>query len=264
MLDRFSSVWQGNADNRSHIWRRAWPLVTRFPLAGVGGGGYSTAEFATRTTYEGSFISVSAHNEYLEALIEGGIVRFTLTIVLAVAVRLGRSETLLAGAIRSCSAACLAFRPWRFMPSASLAFTCPASRSPQPLSRPAQARRGHGRTGRSRDRARHHDSLRDDYRGCRACLLAALLVVLADWRGPRQDRAPFVGSPGSAARRCRPVPRSGSATVRPNDPNVWEELASAVPKPRPKRGRQPSQAWLASRKWPIRRTSCPEAIRITT
>ena len=83
-LDRFASVWQGTADNRSHIWRRAWPLVGKFPLVGVGGGGYSAAELASRTVYEGAFLSVSAHNEYLEALIEGGIARFALTIALVV------------------------------------------------------------------------------------------------------------------------------------------------------------------------------------
>ena len=85
VIDRIASLWQGNADNRTSVWRRAWPLVLEFPIVGVGGGGYSVAELATRTHFDGSYLSVAAHNEYLEAAIEGGIVRFALTIALAVA-----------------------------------------------------------------------------------------------------------------------------------------------------------------------------------
>ena len=210
MLDRFSSVWQGNADNRSHIWRRAWPLVTRFPLAGVGGGGYSAAELATRTTYEGSFISVSAHNEYLEALIEGGIVRFTLTIVLAVAVVWGAArrywrtrDPLVLGCLFGLSAVAIhAFGEFGIhMPSialtAAVVAACAARRGRE--DGPGEAETVPAITTRS-----------GTITAGAVLVLAALLVVLADWRGPRRS-APFECIAGSAARRCRPVPRSGSA-----------------------------------------------------
>jgi len=39
VLDRFASLWQGTADNRTHIWTRGWRLVGLFPITGVGGGG---------------------------------------------------------------------------------------------------------------------------------------------------------------------------------------------------------------------------------
>ena len=83
VLHRFASLWQGTADNRSHVWARAWGLVQQFPLTGVGAGGYSAAELATRAAHDGSYVSVSAHNEYLEAQIEGGLLRFALTVGLA-------------------------------------------------------------------------------------------------------------------------------------------------------------------------------------
>ena len=84
VIDRLASFWQGTADNRTPVWRRAWPLVPKFPLTGVGGGGYPVAELATRSAFDGSYISTTAHNEYLEALIEGGVVRFALTVALAI------------------------------------------------------------------------------------------------------------------------------------------------------------------------------------
>ena len=54
----------------------------------------------TRTTYDGSYISTTAHNEYLEAAIEGGVVRFALTVALAVAAafRIPELATILATA----------------------------------------------------------------------------------------------------------------------------------------------------------------------
>ena len=53
-------------------------------LAGVGGALSSPRSLATRTTFDGSYFSSTAHNEYLEALIEGGVARFALTVALAI------------------------------------------------------------------------------------------------------------------------------------------------------------------------------------
>ncbi len=80
---RLASLWEGTADNRTPVWRRAWPLVGQFPLVGVGGGAYTVAEWVLRRHYEGSFISTSAHSEYLQAWIEGGPLRLLLTLGLA-------------------------------------------------------------------------------------------------------------------------------------------------------------------------------------
>jgi tetratricopeptide (TPR) repeat protein len=57
-------------------------------------------------------------------------------------------------------------------------------------------------------------------------LFAAFLVVLAEWRSYRVDRlrshASLAVRPADAARFLE-----AAASVRPNDPNVWEELTSA-------------------------------------
>ena len=205
---------------------RAWPLVTRFPLAGVGGGGYSAAELATRTTYEGSFISVSAHNEYLEALIEGGIVRFTLTIVLAVAVVWGAArrywrtrDPLVLGCLFGLSAVAIhAFGEFGIhMPSialtAAVVAACAARRRRE--DGPGEAETVPAITTRS-----------GTITAGAVLVLAALLVVLAD-----SARTASIGSVRMHRWQCGPPMPPGSSKrqrrVRPNDPNVWEELASA-------------------------------------
>jgi O-antigen ligase len=237
VLDRFASVWQGTADNRSHIWRRAWPLVGQFPLVGVGGGAYSIAELATRTIYEGSFLSVSAHNEYLEALIEGGPVRFALTVALAIAAvwTAARNyhrtrDPLLLGCVFGLSAVAI-HSIGEFgihTPSVALAAAVVAAYA---------GRRQETGDRREETATASISSISPTTEEAAAkrhpptafiafLLLAALLVVLADWRALRVDRlraaAALSARPEDAVRFL-----DVAARVRPNDPEVWEELASA-------------------------------------
>lgn len=73
------------ADNRSELWTSALKLSLRNPLFGVGANGFQRVEPATRepgsvmasSLY--TLVNDSVHNEYLEALAEGGLVRLALT-----------------------------------------------------------------------------------------------------------------------------------------------------------------------------------------
>ncbi|MCS7271597.1 MAG: O-antigen ligase family protein, partial [Gemmataceae bacterium] len=79
---RLATLWHGEADNRTPLWHQIWRLVKIFPLTGCGGGAYTIAELATRPHTIGPIISTTAHNEYLEAWIEGGLPRLALTLLL--------------------------------------------------------------------------------------------------------------------------------------------------------------------------------------
>jgi len=82
VLTRLATLWRGEADNRTSLWQNAWRLVALFPLSGTGGGGYTIAELVTRPRHLGPILSTTAHNEYLEAWIEGGILRGVATLLL--------------------------------------------------------------------------------------------------------------------------------------------------------------------------------------
>lgn len=223
VLDRFASLWQGSADNRSHVWARAWHLVEQFPFTGVGAGGYSAAELATRTTFDGSYISVSAHNEYLEALIEGGVVRFALTVGLAVAAigatarRYRRTgDPLLLGCVVGLAAVAIhSIGDFGIhVPSVALAAAVVAAYSG------ARETADQGVAAREPSVLHYHPALSVIF------LLAAFLVVAADWRAWRIDR--LRSAAGLAERPADSVRfLEAAARVRPNDPDVWEELALA-------------------------------------
>lgn len=223
VFDRLATFWQGTADNRTPVWRRAWPLVQQFPLAGVGGGGYPAAEMATRTHYDGTYLSTTAHNEYLEALIEGGVVRFGLTVALAIvavwcAARrywqtqaplfLGCTFGLGAVAIHSIGDFGL------HVPSVALSAAVVAAYSAGPREKLA---------------APEADVRPTDLWliiGKSALLvLAAGVVVLGSYQAYRVDvlRA-------GAASTTRPEDAvlflEAAARVRPNDPEIWEALAN--------------------------------------
>ncbi len=75
---------QGREDGRLVTWSNAWPLVLKFPLWGTGYGSFARVEPLHRTKPEepGRF-EPHALNEYLEALVEGGVLRLLLTLLLA-------------------------------------------------------------------------------------------------------------------------------------------------------------------------------------
>ena len=225
VLDRLASIWQGTADNRTHLWARAWNLVVQFPVAGVGGGGYSAAELATRPTFDGSYLSVSAHNEYLEALIEGGVIRFALTgglVVVALSAAVRRynrnGDPLLVGCVFGISAVAI-HSIGEFgihVPSVALATAVVAAYS-----------RGQERGERRQETREGSDRVHEFHPALAVVFVfAALLVVAADWRVWRADHLRTVA--GAMPRAADAVQfLEAAARVRPNDPGAWEELALA-------------------------------------
>jgi tetratricopeptide (TPR) repeat protein/O-antigen ligase len=81
-------------ESRGQIWLDLLPLVPAFLLWGTGGG---TLRFVEPLHHQGAafsrVVTDNAHNEYLEALVEGGLIRLALTLLLV--------GVLAAGAVRS-------------------------------------------------------------------------------------------------------------------------------------------------------------------
>jgi O-antigen ligase/tetratricopeptide (TPR) repeat protein len=90
---RLASLWEGQAleDERAEIWRHTLPAVGDFPLFGTGYGTFEHVEAAYRTTAANKgWTYEHAHNDYLEALIEGGPLRLLLSLAsIALVYRLG-------------------------------------------------------------------------------------------------------------------------------------------------------------------------------
>jgi tetratricopeptide (TPR) repeat protein len=83
--DRISTIWGGAIDERAEGWREVRPLIEMFPLFGVGGGGLARAERVVRTQPDSRIEFNTLDNEYLEAAVEGGLLRLGLTVALALA-----------------------------------------------------------------------------------------------------------------------------------------------------------------------------------
>lgn len=81
---RLDTVLQGEAlkESRGPLWQRLLPVVKAYPIFGTG---YGTFRDIEPTQHQGSedpnLVAEHAHNDYLEALIEGGALRLTLTLV---------------------------------------------------------------------------------------------------------------------------------------------------------------------------------------
>jgi O-antigen ligase/tetratricopeptide (TPR) repeat protein len=82
-LGEKEQLWEG----RLAMWRATLPHLRDFPLLGSGGGTFEFVEpmYDDRPRSEQLVISQYAHNEYLEAAFEGGVVRLGLTLALAIA-----------------------------------------------------------------------------------------------------------------------------------------------------------------------------------
>jgi O-antigen ligase/tetratricopeptide (TPR) repeat protein len=103
-------------EGRFNIWRAAWALGCRFPIFGTGLGTFFITEPLARPAQaDQTIVHLHAHNEYLEALAEGGIVRLVITLALIALVlwygwrAIARSEdygdqALTAGALGGCVA----------------------------------------------------------------------------------------------------------------------------------------------------------------
>jgi O-antigen ligase/tetratricopeptide (TPR) repeat protein len=71
------------AASRLPLWRDALKLVPGAWLTGTGGGTFGSVEPTVRTAVSPATEYANAHNDYLEALVEGGVVRLALTVALA-------------------------------------------------------------------------------------------------------------------------------------------------------------------------------------
>jgi O-antigen ligase len=82
-LGQKAQLWQGRLD----MWRVVLPHLRDFPIVGSGGGTFEFLEpmYQQRPRQGELFITQYAHNEYLEAMFEGGVPRLLLTLALAVA-----------------------------------------------------------------------------------------------------------------------------------------------------------------------------------
>jgi len=80
---RLATIWTGQAleQSRLPLWADSWPLIREFPFLGTGFGTFMYAEPLHRSHTPSMFIHEHAHNEYLEAMIEGGIVRLAISLV---------------------------------------------------------------------------------------------------------------------------------------------------------------------------------------
>jgi O-antigen ligase/tetratricopeptide (TPR) repeat protein len=78
---RFESIWQGG-DNRSEGWKSSMTQVGGNWMVGTGAGSHQRVEPMGRTTQPPEGVYDHAHNEYLEALVEGGLLRLSLTLLL--------------------------------------------------------------------------------------------------------------------------------------------------------------------------------------
>jgi O-antigen ligase/tetratricopeptide (TPR) repeat protein len=81
--ERLDTVLSGEAlqEDRLACWARVLPLAADFPLLGTGLGTFPAVEPLTRgPTDAPDWVWDHAHNDYLEALIEGGVARLLITL----------------------------------------------------------------------------------------------------------------------------------------------------------------------------------------
>ncbi len=78
---RMGTLWTGEAlkDGRVYLLSHSWPLISQFPLLGTGMGTFQFVEpLALHAAGDVGSLYEHAHNDYLEDLIEGGLVRLAL------------------------------------------------------------------------------------------------------------------------------------------------------------------------------------------
>jgi O-antigen ligase/tetratricopeptide (TPR) repeat protein len=80
---RVTSVVSGEAlqQSRLPIWEDCLPFLREFPLLGTGFGTFVYVEPLHRHHMPPQYIVDHAHNEYLEALVEGGVIRLGITLL---------------------------------------------------------------------------------------------------------------------------------------------------------------------------------------
>jgi O-antigen ligase/tetratricopeptide (TPR) repeat protein len=80
-----------STEGRFAIWKAGWDAFLQFPLVGTGFGTFGVVEPLYRpASASQNMYHIHAHNEYLEAMVEGGLVRLLLTIgLIALVLRAG-------------------------------------------------------------------------------------------------------------------------------------------------------------------------------
>jgi tetratricopeptide (TPR) repeat protein len=81
---RLGTLWDGGAlgEGRPLLWTRVLPLAGRFPVWGTGYGTFETVEPMQRHPGDGADPAWDhAHNDYLEALVEGGFCQLALALL---------------------------------------------------------------------------------------------------------------------------------------------------------------------------------------
>ena len=82
--DRLETLWQsGGLEARTPLWSACLPLMSQFPVFGTGYGTFPLVEPLHRAYVSEEFSQLTfahAHNEYIEAMVEGGIPRLVLSL----------------------------------------------------------------------------------------------------------------------------------------------------------------------------------------
>jgi O-antigen ligase len=225
--ERFATLWGRDADNRTADWRAVWPLVEQFPLFGVGGGALSRAEPMVRTRPDLPYEFNTLDNEYLEALVEGGVLRFLLTLALAVAAvwvgvaayRRNPDQPLELGSAFGLAAVAVQSAGDFGLHTPSVALTAAVV---------AAYLQGSGVRNRESAAAPNRGTA---YTAAALLVLAGLLVALAERRLYAVDRLRLAAgtvlrsnAPDRAAAAIRYL--EAAARLRPNDPEVWGDLVA--------------------------------------
>ncbi len=81
--ERVATLWKGEAvQSRWPIWKRMAPLALQFPLWGTGLGTFTYTEGLRQETVKDIHIQLEhAHNDFLEILLEGGMVGLLLSVM---------------------------------------------------------------------------------------------------------------------------------------------------------------------------------------
>ncbi len=253
VVDRIATLWGGNADNRSADWRSVWPLVERFPLTGVGGGALVWAEPTVRTRPDIGYTFNTLDNEYLEALVEGGVGRLVLTLGLGIAAILvavrgyrRTGDPLLLGcafgliAVACQSAGDFGLHTGSVALTAAVVAAHATARSRKPVDGGHESgeherqmmRRRHGSGEQAPQRGEWVFTGNAVYMAVGLLLIAASSVVLTEWRAYRfttyRDAAALLLQSGLPGPRDDAIRLLESATlIRPNDPSAWELLMLA-------------------------------------
>jgi O-antigen ligase len=74
---------QGRLFSRTEIWKDSWTMIRNHPITGVGLGAYETV-FPLYARHNGSLVVNYAHNDYVQAVTDGGVVGGLLALAFVV------------------------------------------------------------------------------------------------------------------------------------------------------------------------------------